>query len=269
MDQLEQSVGKNCSKVVHNKAIASFFENGCKDTVALLKVLEQEDLTSLSNSSIQQSSSIALYNLAIIYFNGKKYQKAIETLNILIDNLENIYESTAGKVGVLFLHLLVLTNQPRKADLFLNILLKTINVCLENSKDESFEFSAESKGITTNCDVELKSMLQTIKVQLMVLNKEPFHLPDEISKDTQEYEHLRAFNLFLKKDWKSASEFLINNESPRESEFYDIFLSNNMGILQFSNNKIGIAENFFQGALRYDKQLYSTINSMPSHCVGE
>lgn len=268
---MEKNVGKKCSKVVHNKAIATFFDDGCKNNEALrlLTVLEQEDVTSSSNSSIQQSS-IAKYNLAIIYFHQKKYQKAIETLKVLIDNLENIYESTAGKVGILFVHLLLTTNQPHKAELFFNVLLKTLNISLEISKDESFEFSTEeSKGITSNCDVELRSMLQVIKIHLMILNKEPVNFPDEISKASQEIEVLRAYHSFLKRDFRFASQFLINNESAGVSEFYDIFLSNDMGVLQFSNKKVGIAENFFQCALRYDKQLYHNINSLPSHCTGE
>ncbi|KAL5282593.1 CNOT10 family protein [Megaselia abdita] len=272
LNQLEKSstgVGKHL-KVVHNKAIAKFFENGCKNTDTLLTILEQEDLTLAANSSIQQSSSIAKYNLAIIYFNNKKYEKAIETLSPLIDNLENIYESTAGKVGILFLHLLVITNQIRKADFFLDILLKTLNISLEISKDESIEFSSgNNTGIlTTNCDVELRKCLQVIKIHLMILNKEPFNFPEEIPKASQEYEVLKAFNSFLKTDLKSAGQFLINNECGEESELYEISLNNNLGVLQFSNNKIGIAEHFFQCALRYDKELYTNIKSMPSHCLG-
>lgn len=266
LNQLEKTVGKNCSKIVHNKAVASFYEEGCKNTSALLTVLQQENLTFLSNSCIQQSLSISKYNLAVIYFNEKKYIQSIETLKVLIDNLENIYESTAGKIGVLFLHLLLNTNKPQKADSFLNTLLKTLNI--EVLKDESLEFSAENKGITTNCDVELRSMLQALKIHLMILNKETFHFPEEIPK-SRDLEVLQALHFYLKGELKSASKCLMNNECHGESEFYDIFLNNNMGVLQFSNKKLGIAENFFQNALKYDKQLYTKINSLPTYCIGK
>lgn len=257
-------------KVIHNKAIASYFEKGCRSADVLLTILEKEDLTSGNSSSIQQSSSIAQYNLAVIYFNEKKYQKAIDILVLLVDNLDNLYESTAGKVGILLLHILLITNQPRKADLFLNVLLKTLNITLELSKEESFELSSVSNtgGFTTNCDVELRSILQLIKIRLMILNQETFPFPEEMPK-TQEYDVLRAYNSFLKGDLKSASKFLVNNESSRDSEFYELFLNNNMGVIQFANNKIGIAEHFFQCALKYDKQLYTDMQIKPSHCLGE
>lgn len=266
MNHLEKSVGKNCSKIVHNKAVASFYGDGCKNTTALMTVLQQENLTFLSNSCIQQSLSISKYNLAVIYFNEKKYSKAIETLKVLTDNLENIYESTAGKIGVLYLHILINTNQSQKAESILNALLKKFNI--EILKDETLEFSTESKGITTNCDVELRTTLQAIKFHLMILNRDPFNFPDEIPK-SKDFEILRALNFFLKGDLKSASKCLMSNESSDESEFYEIFLSNNMGVLQFANKKIGIAENFFQNALKFDKQLYTNISSLPSYCIGE
>ena len=265
LDQLEKSVGKHL-KIRHNKAIATFYKNGGKNVTALQSVLTGEDFK--SDSTHQQTITIAQYNLALIYFHQKTYQKAIAILNNLSDSFEKIYENTSAKIGVLLLHCFFQTNQIKRAELFLNYLISFLNINLDLGKDDDADLSLISTSsnnerlLTTTCDEDIKNELQIFKIHLLILNKSQFIFPEDRdhSKYLQENEVLKSYNNFMKNNIKYA-ENLLSKQIPNSDKYYDIINLNNKGILNVSIKNYGIAERLFQSAIMIDKKLHLAIKS--------
>ncbi|GER47383.1 CCR4-NOT transcription complex subunit 10-B [Striga asiatica] len=146
---------ENDPKVRHNIAIAENFQDGCSDPKRLIEALENilkhsEELANtsgehleitgndgkksmagvkglnsavhhLSSSSVlyndEFDTSVAMFNLAVIWFHLHDYAKSFSYLNTLYQNIEPIDEGTALRICLLLLDVALLFNHAsRSAD---------------------------------------------------------------------------------------------------------------------------------------------------------
>ncbi|XP_047307910.1 CCR4-NOT transcription complex subunit 10 [Impatiens glandulifera] len=117
-------------QVLHNLAIAKYFQEGCSDPKKLLEVLSSikkrsEELGCVSGEQVEagsnsgtkgvtgskatnlQAGSVLMLNIAVILFHLHEYAKACTILDTLYQKIEPVDESTALHICLLFLDVLL------------------------------------------------------------------------------------------------------------------------------------------------------------------
>lgn len=153
-------------KVLHNIAVAEYFRDGCSDPRRLLEVLntvkrkseelaraslEQREvvgnkanlgpkgsstmaqqMNSLNNASIlytdEFNSSVATFNIAVIWFHLHEYGKALSILEPLYSNIQPIDETVALHICLLLLDVALACHDAAKSADVLNYLEKAFGV---------------------------------------------------------------------------------------------------------------------------------------------
>ncbi|XP_050537482.1 CCR4-NOT transcription complex subunit 10 isoform X3 [Daktulosphaira vitifoliae] len=122
MEYLKQieAVRSNDPKVMLNKAIVEFYENGLCTTdkfrKAFTEVCTQVDINlELLGSLDDVENCIYYYNYAVLLYHLKYFNKALNVINIVYAFIESLEESLAHKVCLLIVQLHLDTQKPMKA----------------------------------------------------------------------------------------------------------------------------------------------------------
>lgn len=276
LEQLENLKGSDC-KLQHNQAVAKFYKSQCKEHKHLLKTLQELDLnqentyritlTSLTNMTPTMATAptlVPLYNKAVIYYHRHMYQTAIDVLKPAVYKLDIYDESAAAIIGVLYLRLLLATNQPNKAYNFLEKLLNKLGISIVNllTNDE-----CNTQETLPRLEENLCKSLKLLSLLTHVINKKPIVVPEDGSS---EFSALKAHQYYIMKDFQMAAKQLkkININDPSEdlySHELNTLVANNMGVIHLRVRHYAIAANFFQNALAFDKHIAGNLRNMELH----
>ncbi|XP_036324378.1 CCR4-NOT transcription complex subunit 10 [Rhagoletis pomonella] len=263
LQELEKCNGTN-NKLTHNRAVAKFYQSGCKDHVTLLKSLSEK-----ADKNNTSASPIAQYNMAIIYYHRHMYQTAIETLMPLVNKLDDLEELIAGLVSTFMLRLLLVTNQLRKAAAFLEMLQSPERKSSLNLNREGLigEEAASSELSVANHE-NFQRAYKFLAVQTYVLNRKPIAVAEDGSA---EYSALKAHQYYIMKDFQMAAKQLKKvNEigAISEDNALNTCIANNMGVIHLRVRHYAIAAKFFQDAIAFDKHIAANIRNVSLYQMG-
>ncbi|XP_061390103.1 CCR4-NOT transcription complex subunit 10 [Musca vetustissima] len=270
LEQLESLKGKDL-KIQHNQMVAKFYKGKCKGYVDLLKSLKdlstnEKSRNSSATTSNTPPSPVPLYNMGVIYYHRHMYQTALYTLKPVVDKIDAYDANTIAMVGVLMLRLLLATNQPQKAYLFLEEISRhlSINIAPLAADDGNVQES------TPRLEEKFNKPLKLLSLLTHVVNRKIVQVPEDGSA---EFAALKAHQYYIMKDFQMAAKQLkkINVDSYMDGIYnheLNTLIANNMGVIHLRVRHYAIAANFFQNAINFDKHIASNLRFAELHDMG-
>ncbi|KAK7330064.1 hypothetical protein VNO77_24249 [Canavalia gladiata] len=216
-------------KVLHNIAIAEFFRDGCSDPKKLLEVIngikrrndelalasgeQGESVNNVGNKVVLGSkgnnasahqfssntimytdefdSSVAMLNIAIIWFHLHDYAKTLSVLEPLFQNIEPIDETTALHICLLLLDASLACHDASKSADVLTYLEKAFGVSSVNQGDNGNTAQQQAANlITKSAPVAISASAADASSSDLgsSANASENHLSRALSEDTLDYE---------------------------------------------------------------------------------
>ncbi|KAL4654158.1 hypothetical protein ACB092_01G357900 [Castanea dentata] len=209
-------------KVIHNIAIAEYFRDGCSDPRKLLEVLNNvkrsevlacasgeqvEAVSNLGNKVISGSkgssaansasivytdefdTSVAILNIAVIWFHLHEYAKALSVLGPLYQNIEPIDETTALHICLLLLEVALACHDASKSADALIYVERAFGVSCMSQVDNGSMAQQQSANLVAKSSSFPSSSLATVASDLassVIASENP--LTRTLSDDALEYE---------------------------------------------------------------------------------
>ncbi|KAM7360245.1 CCR4-NOT transcription complex subunit 10 isoform 2-T2 [Cochliomyia hominivorax] len=265
--QLE-SIGECDIKLQHNKAVANFYKDNCQDFMTLLKILKELRLyennpLNENDDSANTSSHFVLYNQAVIYYHRHMYNAAIDLLEPLLSNIDKYDENMIAMIGILELRLLLSSCRPKKAYIFLELLLQKLGINMLNLTTDEFNFQEALPRL----DGSIIKSLKLMSLLTHVSNKKTISIPEDGSP---EFSALKAHQYYLMKDFQmSAKQLMKINVSGYMNGLFihdlNTLIANNMGVIHLRVRHYAIAANFFQNAIAFDKRIATNLRNTQLH----
>jgi CCR4-NOT transcription complex subunit 10 len=210
-------------------------------------------------------------NEAILLFHTKQPLAALKIMTAVMQYYENMTNAILEKAGLFTIHLLLETNQPKRAAALLEMVKLRLGIS-EIAADETD--SSEPIVESTDCDVqELKKMWRFVTIRCSLFNGKVLLLPSE---ETSDFSVLKGHQYYLGNDYQMAAKELSKHFKNKpitilaNGEDQNTCLTNNMGVIHFSVKHYALATRFFQQALLFDIKAYDANKSgnAPFHCMG-
>lgn len=184
--ELEEKIGTN-TKLLHNKAVVEFYCNDFKKYEEFRKALD-EILGELAHNvdafdGNDASVAVPLFNQAVILFQLRQPLAALKIVLTLLKNIDALQLAVAQRVGLLAVNLLLNLNQPKKAEVIIELLQTRENLDKLSSSEEDDDTELllnKTTDITTTKSLDqFKWMFRLYKLRSKVLNDETVVIPNE------------------------------------------------------------------------------------------
>ncbi|XP_065354321.1 CCR4-NOT transcription complex subunit 10 isoform X2 [Calliphora vicina] len=264
LEQLE-SLKDQDIKLHHNKAVAKFYKDNCKEYMTLLEQLQKLDTKEfLSEKDINVSSlPFTIYNKAVIYYHRHMHNAALDILEPLFYKMDSYDENVLTMLGILEMRLLLASNQPEKALFFLEVFLKKLGINILHLITDDLNSHESIPRLDENVSKSLKLMALITQV----VNKKLVVVPEDVSPA---FSALKAHQYYIMKDFQMAAKQLNKiNVSRYMNGLYNqelnTLIANNMGVIHLRVRHYAIAANFFQKAISFDKHIAVNLRNIPLH----
>ncbi|XP_053664623.1 CCR4-NOT transcription complex subunit 10 [Anopheles marshallii] len=272
-------------KVLHNKAVVEFYNSDLRRYDQFRSAMIQ--LTGLVGEiravDVKDRESCAAYvNQAIVLYHFKQPLAALKIMLAVMAHFDRLDDYLLRRAGIFTVHLLLDTNQPKKANRLLGMLQNRLGIQVyailsDSDEDEPLIDNESRKDISELQFEEFRKEFRLILIRSNLLNgKKNMSIPLE---DTSEYSILKGHQYFLGNDYQMAAKELskqFTNEPVsvnKHGEDQNTILANNMGVIHFSVKHYALAARFFQQALLFDKSATEDtstekVEGSPLYCVG-
>ncbi|KAK3085445.1 hypothetical protein FSP39_003407 [Pinctada imbricata] len=261
-------------KVIHNKAIAEFYQSGFLTNeefrASLAKICDMAHVNIDNSESLEDvDHSVIYYNQAVILYHLRQYKAACNILEKLFQFIEPLEEALAKKLISLLVELYLCTYQPEKALGMLNYAEKTI---LNGGKSSGEKGDKEDKE---DHDDMLKSKLSLYKTRCLMMMKSMKSCKREIKAlmNTQatnlsviylksNFEYLRGNHRKAMKMLGSAPSSQVFTEM---GECLPVMYNNNLGCIHFHLRKHHLGAFHFRRALQENENALRDIKRGAEH----
>ncbi|XP_058815809.1 CCR4-NOT transcription complex subunit 10 [Topomyia yanbarensis] len=284
LHKLQKSQESN-PKVIHNRAVAEFYISDLRRYDQFRKTMAQitELVGEIQSVDVKHPELAAAYvNQAMVLYHFKQPLAALKIMLAVMNHFDQLDDYLLRKAGIFTVHLLLDTNQPRKANGLLGMLQARLNIRVQeilNSDDEDERpvDNESRKDISEIQFEEFRKEFRLILIRSNLLNgKKNFLIPGE---DTSEYSVLKGHQYYLGNDYQMAAKELskrfVNDpiQVQVHGEDQNTCLANNMGLIHFAVKHYALAARFFQQALLFDqaatnKSSTEKVEGSPLYCVG-
>ncbi|XP_026454602.1 CCR4-NOT transcription complex subunit 10-like isoform X2 [Papaver somniferum] len=237
-------------KVLHNIAVAEYFNGGCTDPRKLLEVLnnvkrseelahaagEQVDASSIGNNSIsgpkshqfsaattasaytdEFDTSVAKLNIAVVLFHLHEYANALSILEPLYHNIEPLDEATALHICLLLLDIALASNNATRAAHVIQYLEKTFTDIIGqgDSGNVAHHQSANTPAKTSSAPSNSPALDTSNSDPIVSANISEAPLGRSLSEESDSYETLLSTLDIGGQNLARAPGFTINNDLSR------------------------------------------------------
>lgn len=219
---------KDDKKIVHNKAVAEFYQSGLKDHSEFNKCLDGI-VGDLPNFNVDVfdikdlTLVIPLFNKAILLYQLRKPLAALKIIFVLLKHLDALDTTVAERIGLLAIQLMLNLNQPKKAEAIITLLklrLSSNSDLLTDEDDElsdlMFEKRTEMVKQTAKPIEEFQWMHRLYKLRSKILNEKPVGVPNE---ESPEMLVLKAHQYYIGHDYQMAAKELTKKPVTELSSF--------------------------------------------------
>ncbi|XP_058451693.1 CCR4-NOT transcription complex subunit 10 [Malaya genurostris] len=282
--KLQKSQESN-PKVIHNRAVAEFYMSDLRRYDQFRKTMVQitELVGEIQSVNVKHPELAAAYvNQAMILYHFKQPLAALKIILAVMSHFDQLDDYLLRKAGIFTVHLLLDTNQPKKANGLLAMLQARLNIRVQEilSSDDEDERPVDNESRKDISEIqfeEFRKEFRLILIRSNLLNgKKNFLIPCE---DTSEYSVLKGHQYYLGNDYQMAAKELSKRfvNEPIQVQFHgedqNTCLANNMGLIHFAVRHYALAARFFQQALLFDesatkKSSTEKVEGSPLYCVG-
>ncbi|XP_035783142.1 CCR4-NOT transcription complex subunit 10-like [Anopheles albimanus] len=272
-------------KVLHNKSVVEFYNSDLRryDQFRTAMVQHTGLLGEIRTVEIKDCESCAAYvNQAIVLYHFKQPLGALKIMLAVMAHFDQLDDYLLRRAGIFTVHLLLDTNQPKKANRLLGMLQNRLGIQVyailsDSDEDEPLIDNESRKDISELQFEEFRKEFRLILIRSNLLNgKKNMSIPLE---DTSEYSILKGHQYFLGNDYQMAAKELskqFTNDPvcvQRHGEDQNTVLANDMGVIHFSVKHYALAARFFQQALLFDQAATEDtstekVEGSPLYCVG-
>uniref|UniRef100_A0A182IP89 CCR4-NOT transcription complex subunit 10 n=1 Tax=Anopheles atroparvus TaxID=41427 RepID=A0A182IP89_ANOAO len=276
---------ENNPKVLHNRAVVEFYNSDLRRYDQFRTAMMQHTglVGEIRTVDVKDRESCAAYvNQAIVLYHFKQPLGALKIMLAVMAHFERLDDYLLRRAGIFTVHLLLDTNQPKKANRLLGMLQNRLGIQVyailsDSDEDEPLIDNESRKDISELQFEEFRKEFRLILIRSNLLNgKKNMSIPLE---DTSEYSILKGHQYFLGNDYQMAAKELskqFTNEPvnvSKHGEDQNTILANNMGVIHFSVKHYALAARFFQQALLFDKSATEDsstekVEGSPLYCVG-
>lgn len=273
-------------KVIHNRAVAEFYISDLRRYDLFRKTMIQitELVGEIHTVNVKHPELAAAYvNQAIVLYHFRQPLGALKIMLAVMAHFDQLDDYLLRKAGIFTVHLLLDTNQPKKANGLLGMLISRLcirvqDILSSDDEEERPQLDNESrKDISEIQFEEFRKEFRLILIRSNLLNgKKNFIIPCE---DTAEFSILKGHQYYLGNDYQMAAKELSKrfvNEPVRvatHGEDQNTCLANNMGLIHFAVKHYALAARFFQQSLLFDQSATENastekVEGSPLYCVG-
>nr|XP_019549344.2 CCR4-NOT transcription complex subunit 10 [Aedes albopictus] len=272
-------------KVIHNRAVAEFYLSDLRKYDHFRKTMVQitELVGEIHSVEVKQPELAAAYvNQAMILYHFRQPLAALKIMMAVMGHFEQLDDYLLRKAGIFTVHLLLDSNQPKKANELLGMLQTRLSIRVQeilnpDDEEEKVVDNESRKDISEIQFEEFRKEFRLILIRSNLLNgKKHFTIPCE---ETSEYSILKGHQYYLGNDYQMAAKELskrfVNepNRVPTHGEDQNACLANNMGLIHFAVKHYALAARFFQQALLFDQAATGNsstekVEGSPLYCVG-
>lgn len=272
-------------KVTHNRAVAEFYISDLRKYDQFRKTMVQitELVGEIQTVEVKHPELVAAYvNQAMILYHFKQPLGALKIMLAVMNNFDQLDDYLLRKAGIFTIHLLLDTNQPKKAHGLLGMLQARLSIRVHeilnpDDEEERVVDNESRKDISEIQFEEFRKEFRLILIRSNLLNgKKNFTIPSE---ETAEYSILKGHQYYLGNDYQMAAKELakkfVNDpiQVHTHGEDQNTCLANNMGLIHFAVKHYALAARFFQQALLFDQAATENtstekVEGSPLYCVG-
>ncbi|KAI3970255.1 hypothetical protein MKX01_023902 [Papaver californicum] len=238
-------------KVLHNIAVAEYFNGGCTDPRKLLEVLnnvkkrseelahaagDQVDASSIGNNGIsgpkghqfsaattasaytdEFDTSVAKLNIAVVLFHLHEYANALSVLEPLYHNIEPLDETTALHICLLLLDIALASNNATRAAHVIQYLEKTFTDIIGqgDSGNVAHQQSANTPAKTSSAPSNSPALDTSNSDSIASANMSEAPLGRSLSEESDSYETLLSTLDIGGQNLARAPGFTITNDLSR------------------------------------------------------
>ncbi|XP_052063394.1 CCR4-NOT transcription complex subunit 10-like [Mytilus californianus] len=263
-------------KVVHNKAVAEFYQSGFLTTdefrQSLDKVCQMANISMDNSDSLEDvDHSVLYFNQAVIFYHLRQYKAATKVLDKLFQFIEPIEENLAKKAIMLLVELYLCTFQPEKAMGMLSYAEKNVfNTGKSGGEKEGKDkednmaddpLKTKLSLYKTRCLLMMKSMKSSKREIKALITAHPMNLSVLYLKSNFEYmrsNHRKAMKMM----GIAPSSSTLFTEA---GECLPVMYHNNMGCIHFYLRKHHLGAFYFRKAIQENENALRDITRGAEH----
>ncbi|XP_025076107.1 LOW QUALITY PROTEIN: CCR4-NOT transcription complex subunit 10-like [Pomacea canaliculata] len=284
----------NDPKVLHNKAVASFYQSGAcavEDLKAALQtVCQMVSLTTYDPSDGVEDvdNAVLYYNQAVLNYHMRQYRAALHILEKGFHYIEPPDELLAQNVLLLWVELYLCVCQPEKALNMLAYLEKSLNsgkeakTCERGDKGEQNK-DAGKESTNTESSEMLRARLCLYKTRCLAMKKSMKSCKREIKTLVNTpglaagptVQYLRAYFEYLRSSFRKAQKMLTSLPSTAScspGESLPVMYYNNLGCIHYHLHKHHTGALYFRRAMMENEKIVKEVKSSqkgkPLHTLG-